>query len=80
MNHTRTKPAKRAANLSIDADLLDEAKAMGINVSTSAETGIRTAVKTAKEQQWLKDNAAAIDGKNRWVAEHGLPLAKYRQF
>jgi len=35
--------ARRAANLSIDAELLADAKALDINVSRAAETGIARA-------------------------------------
>ncbi|MDE1996332.1 MAG: type II toxin-antitoxin system CcdA family antitoxin [Rhizobiaceae bacterium] len=33
-----------------------------------------------RERLWLKDNEKAIAAANAWVEEHGLPLARYRQF
>ena len=29
---------------------------------------------------WLEENKEALDSSNDWVAEHGIPLAKYRPF
>jgi antitoxin CcdA len=71
---------RKATNLSIDPALVEEAKALGINASRAAEAGLREAVRTAKSQAWLRENAEAIAGWNAWVEEHGLPLDKYRQF
>lgn len=71
---------KRAANLSVDAALLDEAKALGLNLSATFETGLRDAVRAAKAAQWQADNRAALQSSNDWVEKHGLPLAEYRQF
>lgn len=72
--------SKRAANLSVDAALLDEAKALGLNLSATFETGLREAVRAAKAAQWQADNRAALQSSNDWVETHGLPLAEYRQF
>ena len=71
---------RKAANLSIDVDLLSEAKALSVNISRAAETGIAEAVRMEKERLWKEENREAIESSNRWVEEHGLPLAKYRQF
>lgn len=71
---------RKAANLSIDADLLAEAKALSVNVSRAAEDGIARAVKAEKERLWKIENREALESWNAYVEEHGLPLAKYRQF
>lgn len=71
---------KRAANLSVDAALLDEAKALNINLSQTLEDSLREAVGSRRAAQWKQENAEAIESSNAWVAEHGLPLEKYRQF
>jgi antitoxin CcdA len=71
---------RRATNLSIDPDLVEEAKALGINASRAAEAGLREAVRAARAEAWLRENAEAIASWNAWVEEHGLPLAKYRRF
>jgi antitoxin CcdA len=72
--------ARKPANLSLDNTLLQEAKALGINVSRAAEAGISEAVKRHKRQKWLEENAAALKSSNAYVDAHGLPLAQHRQF
>lgn len=71
---------KKRTNLSLDSALLQEAKALGINLSQSAENGIAEAVKHYKKDLWLEENADAIASSNDYVEKHGLPLAKYRRF
>lgn len=74
-SHTR-KPT----NLSLDAALLAEAKALKVNLSRAAEDGVRSAVAAAKSEQWKAENAAAIRSSNAYVEKYGLPLDRYRQF
>jgi antitoxin CcdA len=71
---------KKPTNLSLDVELVREAKALGLSLSEAAETGLRQAVKKAKEEAWLRENQRAIESSNRYVEEHGLPLEKYRLF
>ena len=71
---------RKSTNLSLDADLLEEAKALKVNLSRSAEEGLRQAVTKAKAAAWLAENAGAIESYNRWIEENGLPLAEYRMF
>ena len=71
---------KKRTNLSIDSQLLLEAKLLGINVSQAAEAGLAQAVKLQKQQRWLKDNNHAIESSNDFVTQHGFPLAAYRHF
>lgn len=68
---------KKRTNLSIDSQLLFEAKLLGINVSQAAEAGLAQAVKLQKQKRWLQENNQAIESSNDFVIQHGLPLAKY---
>jgi len=63
---------KRAVNLFVDAELLDEARRMRINISDTLERRLRTLVRAEQEKRWLKDNREAIAAYNRRVADHGL--------
>lgn len=74
----KVKTHRKPTNLSLDNELLREAKALGINVSRSAEAGIEVAVRRQKQLNWLKENAAAVESSNAYVEEKGLPLSKYR--
>lgn len=71
---------RKAANLSIDAGLLAEAKSLSVNVSRAAEAGIAEAVRKEKERVWKEENREAIEGWNRYFEENGLPFSEYRGF
>jgi antitoxin CcdA len=72
--------AKKATNLSIRADLLEEARAYKINLSQTLEAALQVELKKEKERLWLEENQAAIDAYNREVAEHGLFSDRFRSF
>ena len=72
--------ARKAANLSIDASVLADAKALDINVSRAAESGIAEAVRAEKGRHWLEENREALLYYNEWLEENGLLLDEYRQF
>ncbi len=73
-------PARRPVNVSLRTDLAEQARQLGLNMSQACESGLEAAVKRAREAKWLEENREAIDYWNRYVDEHGLPLARYRQF
>jgi len=65
-------PKKRAVNLFVDTELLDEARRLRINLSETLERRLRMLVRAERERRWLDENRAAIEAYNRRVAEHGL--------
>lgn len=71
-------PRRRAANLSLDSELLTEAKALSVNLSRAAEEGIAKAVSAEKSRRWKIENHEAIERWNEYIDKNGLPLAKYR--
>jgi len=71
---------KQAANLSVESELLQEAKELKINLSQTLEEALREKVRAEKGRQWLEENREAIESYNEWVRKNGLPLAKYRMF
>lgn len=72
---------RRAANLTVSADLLDEAQALDIDLSRAAEKGIARAVRAERAaRQWAEENADVVRSNNEYVAKYGLPLEKYRLF
>jgi antitoxin CcdA len=71
---------RKSTNLSLDAQLVADAKAMGLNLSETAERAIAEAVREERVRRWQEENREAIEATNRYVEEHGLPLAEYRQF
>ena len=71
---------RRATNISLDADDVAEAKALGINVSKACEAGLRSELKRVRDAKWIEENRLAMEAWNAWTEIHGLPLAKYRLF
>lgn len=65
-------PAKKAANLTVRADLLEEARARKINLSQTLETALTAEIKRRREAEWLEQNKAAIDAYNRHIERDGL--------
>ena len=72
--------SRKSANLTIDAQLVDEAKALKVNLSRAAQDGIARAIAKEKAKQWQEENAEAIQSSNEYVEKYGLPLEKYRLF
>jgi antitoxin CcdA len=71
---------KRATNVSLVADMVDDAKRLGVNVSEACQKGLAAEVKKAREAKWLEENREALESSNAYVEKHGLPLARYRLF
>ncbi|HET9812647.1 MAG TPA: type II toxin-antitoxin system CcdA family antitoxin [Sphingomicrobium sp.] len=66
--------------MSLDAELVDEARALGVNISQASTNGLRKAVANARAERWLRENRAALISSNEYVEAHGLPLQPLRQF
>jgi antitoxin CcdA len=71
---------RRATNVTLPEALLRDARDMGINLSQACERGLAAAVADSRRERWIKENREAMDAWNEHVAQHGLPLAAYRQF
>jgi antitoxin CcdA len=71
---------RRSTNLSLEAELVAEARRLGLNLSRAAEAGIRRAVAEEAARRWQEENAEGIRQMNAYVEAHGLPLARYRLF
>jgi antitoxin CcdA len=63
---------KRAVNLFVDAELLDEARRMRINISETLESRLRMIVRAEQERRWLDANKGALEAYNLRVARDGL--------
>lgn len=62
---------KNAANLSINADLLTQARELKINLSATLEQALVEAIKRREWERWRAENKAAIEAYNAHVDEHG---------
>lgn len=71
---------KKATNITLSADVLSEAKALGINISKVCDQFLRGLVTREQERRWQVDNAEFIAAYNEVVARDGLPLDAWRSF
>ena len=78
--HDSKPTRKRSTNVSLSEDLVRDAKQLGISISAACEQGLAARVQAERERRWIEENRAGIESWNRYVAEHGLPLARYRSF
>ena len=75
-----TNAPKKPANLSINSDLLNEAKSLKINLSATLEAALLSELKAARRDLWLAENKEAIDTCNKLAESHGLFADKHRVF
>lgn len=76
----RLEGPKKATNVSLNAELVEEAKKLGINVSDACQSGLAAEVKKARDAAWKEENRAAIESWNEYIRKNGMPYDKYRQF
>ena len=69
---------KEAVSLSVDAELLDQARRLGVNLSEMLEDRLRRLVNPAQEKRWLEQNRSAIASINAFIDEHGLLASRLR--
>lgn len=67
-------------NLTLDAEVAETARTLGLNMSCLAEAAIREAAKLERNRFWRADNQAAINAYAEEVAKEGLPLTGLRSF
>jgi antitoxin CcdA len=80
MRNTNRKAPKQAANLSINRDLLNEAREAGVNLSAALEEALKEKVAAARREKWKRENAESISEYNDLIAEHGTFSDGQRSF
>mgnify|MGYP005861915663 CR=1 FL=1 len=66
---------KRKTSLTLDAEALEGARELGINVSAVAEAALIEAIAESRRKKWLAENAAAFAAQSDWHERHRHPLA-----
>lgn len=72
--------AKKASNLSINSDLLRQAKALDINLSATLEAALVVKVKELRAKKWLEENQASISAYNESIEKEGVFSDGLRSF
>ncbi len=71
---------KKPTNLSINSDLLRQAKAFNINLSQTLEQRLAELVRESRRQQWLLENQAALAEYNSRIETRGVFSDGLRRF
>ena len=71
---------KKAANLSVDSVLLEDAKRMKINLSQVFEAGLSAAIRQRRREEWLKSNRASLEAYNEHIEADGVFSDGQRSF
>jgi antitoxin CcdA len=58
--------------VSLDADLLDRARARHVDLSATLETTLRKLLDRDREAAWRAENAGAIEDAHVFLERHGL--------
>lgn len=77
--YDQTAP-KRATSVTVNSDLLSQAKALGINISGTLEARLAEVVAEARKARWLEENAEAIESYNERVERDGVFSDGLRRF
>jgi antitoxin CcdA len=75
MNNTLlydTSAPKRPSNLSINSNLLTEARKYKINLSDLLEQALIQKLAEKKREEWLKENRQALETYNQRIEERGV--------
>jgi antitoxin CcdA len=72
--------SKRAANVSVRSELLDSARAAGLNLSATLEAALENALAEEKRKRWREENREAIEAYNEHVEKHGTFAEDVRGF
>jgi antitoxin CcdA len=78
--YNKEKSLKKATNLTLNTEVLAEAKKLGINISKACDTFLESLVRQEKERLWKLENAKFISEYNQITDDEGLPLDKWRTF
>lgn len=75
-----TNAPKKPTNLTVNCDLLSQAKKYKINISATLESALADALKSKKIDLWKEENREAIVSYNASVEENGLFSDELRMF
>lgn len=71
---------KKPTNLSINSDLLLQAKERHINLSQALELRLVEILRDEKRRNWLEENREAMEEYNQRIETHGVFSDGLRQF
>ncbi len=80
MDRHDAKAPKRATNLSINSDLLNQARELDVNLSATLEDALAELIRARRRERWLAENREAIAAYNEHVEQDGVFSDRLRAF
>lgn len=79
---SRRRPSgrKKPTNVSISAELLQQARALKINLSQALERRLAEIVGEVQGRRWLEENRDALEDYNRRIEKRGVFSDDLRRF
>ena len=71
---------KRAVNVTVDENVLAEAKQLGLNLSQVLEDELRKRMKEEKTRRFQEEHHEAIEAHNRFIEKHGIFGEEFRNW
>jgi Post-segregation antitoxin (ccd killing mechanism protein) encoded by the F plasmid len=71
---------KKPTNLTVNSDLLSQAKSFHINISSVLESALEEKLKQRKKEEWLIENTESISAYNKNVEKIGVFSDGLRNF
>ncbi len=63
---------RKATNVSLRADLVEEARRLDVNLSREFEAHLEQVVRQRRADQWRAENRKAIEAYAEYFEEHGI--------
>ena len=71
---------KRAVNVTVDENVLAEAKQLGLNLSQVLEDELKKRVTEERTRRFQEEHREAFEVRNQFIEKHGIWSAKYRSW
>ena len=68
----QTTASKKATNVSVNVALLQQAKALNINLSSTLEQALIAKLKQLQAEIWATENKTAINSYNQHIEQNGV--------
>lgn len=72
--------AKKAVNLSVDAELLAKARELDVNLSATLEDALKARTREEERKVWLEENRDALEAFNQRIERDGVWSDGFRRF
>ena len=80
LNFFKPNAQKKQTNLSINSDLLQQAKEHHVNLSQTLELRLAEILRDRKQQEWREENQEAIEEYNKRIESSGVFSDGLRKF